>query len=72
MSAFPALKGHPDKVAAILRATVITDGVSNTSGVDQSCGGTPITQWPNYMVGFGRLDAWNAYHAVILVDDFGN
>ena len=49
MSAFPPLKGHPDKVAAILRATATTAGISNTPGVTQSCGGTPITQWPNYM-----------------------
>ena len=72
MSAFPALKGHPDKVGAILRATAVTQGVTNTSGVTQSCGGTPITQWPNYMVGYGRVDAWNAYHEVIFADDFDN
>jgi serine protease AprX len=70
MAAFPALKGHPDKVAAILRATAVTQGVTNTSGVTQSCGDTPITQWPNYMVGYGRVDAWNAYREVIFTDDF--
>ena len=69
MSAFPALKGHPDKLAEILRATTVTQGV--TDPFVQVCGGTPITQWPNYMVGYGRLDAWNAYHEVIFVDDFG-
>ncbi|HSE11481.1 MAG TPA: S8 family serine peptidase, partial [Rudaea sp.] len=72
MSAFPSLKGHPDKVGAILRATAVTQGVTNTLGETQSCGGTPITQWPNYMVGYGRLDAWNAYHEVIFVDSFDN
>jgi subtilisin family serine protease len=71
MSAFPSLKGHPDKVGAILRATAATQGVTNTPGVTQSCGGTPITQWPNYMAGYGRLDAWNAYHEVVFLDDFG-
>jgi subtilisin family serine protease len=70
MSAFPALKGHPDRVAAILRATAVTQGVTNTSGIVQSCGGTPITQWPNYMAGYGRVDAWNAYHEVIRIDGF--
>jgi len=71
MSAFPALKGHPDRVAAILRATATTAGISNTPGVTQSCGGTPITQWPNYMAGYGRVDVWNAFHEVVFVDDFG-
>jgi subtilisin family serine protease len=72
MSAFPALRGNPKKVAALLRATAVTQGVTNTAGVTQSCGGTPITQWPNYMVGYGRVDASNAYHEVIFVDDFDN
>ena len=70
LSAFPALKGRPAAIGAILRATAVTQGVTNTVNVDQSCGGTPITQWPNYMVGHGRLDAWNAYHEVIFIDDF--
>jgi subtilisin family serine protease len=70
MSAFPALKGHPDQVAEILRATATTQGVSNTSGVSQTCGATPITQWPNYMVGYGRVDAWNAYREIIFMDGY--
>jgi len=72
MSAFPALKGRPDQVAAILRATATTQGVTNTAGVTQSCGGTPITQWPNYMVGHGRLDAKNAWREVVFIDGFDN
>ncbi len=72
LSAFPTLKGHPDKIAAILRATATTTGIFNTPGVDQSCGGTPITQWPNYMVGHGRLDAVNAFHEVVFIDGFDN
>ena len=71
MSAFPALKGHPDKVAELLRATATTQGVTNTPGVTQSCGGTAITQWPNYMAGYGRVDVWNAFHEVVFVNDFG-
>ena len=70
LSAYPWLKGQPDKVAGILRATALTQGVTNTPGVTQSCGGTPITQWPNYMVGYGRLDVWNAYHEVIFENGF--
>ena len=72
MSAFPALKGHPDKVAAILRVTATTAGITNTPGVTQSCGDTPITQWPNYMVGYGRLDAKNAWHEVVFINGFDN
>ena len=68
MSAFPALKGHPGQVAQILRATAITQGVSDPG--DASCGGTPITHWPNYMVGYGRVDAWNAYHEIIFIDGY--
>jgi subtilisin family serine protease len=70
MSAFPALKGYPSKVVEILRATATTQGVTNTAGVTQSCGGTPITQWPNYMVGFGRVDAWNALGEPVFIDGF--
>jgi subtilisin family serine protease len=72
LSAFPALRGHPATVAEILRATATTQGVTNTAGVTQSCGGTSIAQWPNNMVGYGRVDASNAYHEVIFVDDFDN
>jgi len=72
MSAFPALKGHPDKVAEILRTSATTQGVTNTPGVTQSCGDTAITQWPNYMVGYGRLDAQNAFHEVVFIDGFDN
>jgi serine protease AprX len=70
LSAHPALKGRPQALAAILRATAVTSGVSNTTAVTQSCGGTPITQWPNYMVGYGRLDAWNAWREVVFSDGF--
>jgi subtilisin family serine protease len=70
MAAFPALKGHPAKVASVLRATAVTAGVSNTAGVNQACGTTPITQWPNNMVGYGRLDVWNAFHEIVFIDGF--
>jgi subtilisin family serine protease len=61
MSANPALKGHPAAVARILRSTAVQVGV--TDPVNQTCGGTARTAWPNYMIGFGRIDAFAAYQA---------
>ncbi|MGA9334471.1 MAG: S8 family serine peptidase, partial [Rudaea sp.] len=69
LSAFPALKGHPQEVAQILRATAVRQGV--TDPVSQTCGGTSSLTWPNNMLGYGRIDAWNAYHEVIFIDGFG-
>ena len=31
--------------------------------VNQTCGGTPRTTWPNYMIGYGRIDVFAAYQA---------
>ncbi|MBI3229351.1 MAG: pre-peptidase C-terminal domain-containing protein [Burkholderiales bacterium] len=56
IAANPALRGHPDQIAAILRASAVTT-VSNT----QSCGGIPATTFPNPVVGAGRIDAYAAY-----------
>ena len=67
MSAYPKFKGHPQTIEDILRATAnhaVTDSTS------QSCGGKPITAWPNYMAGYGRIDALAAYHEVIFMDGF--
>ena len=61
MSAVPALKGHPNAVARLLRKTATTDGV--TDPVNQTCGGTSPTDWPNYMLGHGRIDVYAAYLA---------
>jgi subtilisin family serine protease len=63
MAVNPALKGHPDQVANILRASAKTVGV--TDPVNQTCGGTSASQWPNNMLGAGRVDA---YAAVVLAD----
>jgi len=63
MSAVPALKGHPDRVVRLLSKTAVTDGV--TDPVNQTCGGTSNTDWPNYMVGHGRIDVYAAYQAAI-------
>ena len=64
MSAFPALKGNPREVAQILRATAVTQGVSDP----YVCDGVPATTWPNYSAGYGRVDAWNAYRDIIFID----
>jgi len=63
MSAVPSLKGHPDKVARLLRKTAVTEGV--TDSINQTCGGTSRTDWPNYMIGHGRIDVYAAYQAAI-------
>ena len=63
MSANPALKGHPRELAEILRSTAVTVGI--TDPVNQTCGGTPRTTWPNNMIGHGRIDAFAAYQAAI-------
>ena len=70
LSAYLWLKGDPGAVAAVLRSTATTQGVTNTPGNTQACGGTPITQWPNYMVGYGRVDALNALGEQIFTDGF--
>jgi serine protease AprX len=63
MSINPALKGHPDQVKAILRATTVTNGITDPS--NSGCGGLTMADWPNYQAGYGRLDA---YTAVVLAD----
>ena len=63
MSVNPALKGHPDEVGAILRATTVTQGVTDPS--NSGCGGLTMADWPNYQAGYGRLDA---YAAVVVAD----
>lgn len=67
MSAYPKLKGKPATVEDILRASA-THAV--TDPVTQSCGGTSMTDWPNNMVGSGRVDALAAFHEVIFMDGF--
>jgi serine protease AprX len=66
MSAFPALKGQPREVGQILRATAVTQGVSDPNV--SSCNGIPATTWPNYNAGYGRVDAWNAYRDIIFIN----
>jgi len=63
MSANPALKGHPRELAEILRGTAVTVGI--TDPVNQTCGGTTRTTWPNNMMGHGRIDVFAAYQVAI-------
>lgn len=58
MSLNPALRGHPDKVAAILRASAMRSGITDT--FNAGCGGLTMADWPNWQAGYGRLDAWAA------------
>ena len=37
----------------------------DTDPVNQTCGGTPRTTWPNYMIGEGRIDVFAAYEVAI-------
>jgi hypothetical protein len=51
MSANPALKGDPDRVEAILRASAVPTPSS------QTCGAFPGAAVPNAVFGYGRVDA---------------
>ena len=59
MSVNPSLKGDPHRVEAILRETATTAGVTNPAS--QTCGGIPSTTWPNYALGYGRVNAYDAF-----------
>ena len=56
MSVRPALKGHPEQVAALLRDTAVHEG----TGGSTSCGGLTLANWPNYHAGHGRIDVYAA------------
>jgi len=59
MSAVPSLKGNPSAVEKLLNKTAQRNGVTNP--VNQTCGGTDATVWPNAMIGNGRIDVFAAY-----------
>ncbi len=65
MSANPSLKGHPDQVADVLRATAKRTGITDPG--NNGCGGRTMSVWPNYQAGYGRLDAYAAVLAVLTV-----
>jgi hypothetical protein len=54
MSVNPALRGNPAQVAQILRDTAVPINIT------QTCGGIPAGEWPNYVAGYGRIDAYAA------------
>ena len=70
MSAFPELKGDPTRVASVLRGGTVT---AVTDEFNTSCGGTSKTTWPNYLMGYGRIDVYAAFQAFdkIFKDGFG-
>lgn len=66
MSAAPWLKGQPEKVMQLLRQTAQRTGIANTSSqANQTCVRWTAADWPNPMIGWGRLDAFAAYQAAV-------
>lgn len=66
MSAAPWLKGQPEKVMKLLRETAQRTGIANTSSqANQVCIRWTAADWPNPMIGWGRLDAFAAYQAAV-------
>ncbi len=66
MSAAPWLKGQPVVVMRLLRQTAQRAGIANTSSqANQVCGDWTAANWPNPMIGWGRLDAYAAYQAAV-------
>ena len=63
LEANPNLKGNPRAVEEILRSTATTEGILNQAGTTPPtvCGGTLVTSWPNYLIGFGRVNAFAAF-----------
>lgn len=54
-SARPDLVGQVDQVEHLIASTALPIPVT------QTCGGIPGDQFPNHVVGWGRIDAWRAY-----------
>jgi serine protease AprX len=69
MSANPALKGHPDQVANLLRSTAV-----HLNAGTQSCGSIAATTFPNPVQGSGRIDVYAAFQIAekIFKDGFGS
>ncbi|QBB71312.1 peptidase S8 [Pseudolysobacter antarcticus] len=65
----PALKGHPDQVANLLRSTAV-----HINAGTQSCGGIAATTFPNPVQGSGRIDVYAAFKVAekIFNDGFGS
>lgn len=52
----PALKGHPDQIANLLRSTAM-----HINGSNQTCGGITASMFPNPVQGSGRIDVYAAF-----------
>ncbi len=66
MSAAPWLKGQPAQVMKLLRDTAQRTGIANTSSqANQLCVRWTAADWPNPMIGWGRLDVFAAYQAAV-------
>ncbi|MDC8011939.1 S8 family serine peptidase [Tahibacter soli] len=61
ISAYPALRGQPEQIADLLRASAVH--ISST----QVCGGIPATSFPNPVQGDGRIDVYAAYQQAALL-----
>ena len=68
MSAFPSFIGKPASVASLLQNTAVRQGV--TDPFNTTCGGIPKTTFPNYILGYGRIDVFAAYSEEIFPDGF--
>lgn len=66
MSVDPSLKGHPERVAALLRNTAMRTGI--TDPWNSGCGGLGMGDWPNFQAGYGRIDV----HAAALAAGLGD
>ncbi len=62
ISAQPGLAGQVDLIESLVQDTA----VPGTSG--QICGGVAGTEVPNNTFGWGRIDAWAAYQALLIHD----
>lgn len=67
ISANPSLRGQPERIAALLHSTARTAGITDAFHTD--CGGLPMSGWPNYQAGYGRIDAWAAVQAALAAND---
>ncbi|WP_300618748.1 S8 family serine peptidase [Dokdonella sp.] len=70
MSINPALKGHPQRVAALLRDTAVRSGITDPSRPG-GCGGRTTADWPNYQAGYGRIDVQAAMRAADTIFEDG-
>ncbi|HVJ62393.1 MAG TPA: S8 family serine peptidase [Tahibacter sp.] len=61
ISAYPALRGQPEQIGDLLRASAVHIASS------QSCGGIPSTRFPNPVQGDGRIDVYAAYQQAALL-----